>query len=270
MAVAVNIESNHKCNIINVESLLKYKNMDPSNYTSHGKKKCVAGEPIRTQEDIIRISSYFANNPNPKLAIRNVTLFKVGISIGIRGNDLLRLRIRDVIDRDDNIADELLVFESKTNKMNHPFVNKAAKEALTAYLDFLGNYDPDDFLFCGKGRNTPMKTCNLYALLHNAEKDLGLDYRLTVRSLRKTFAYWTIKLHPDNVNIMASLQEMLNHNDMKTTLHYSGHAKENMKTMYNDIANVFDGNKMLDANISPKFESKLDKILAILSEDDDE
>lgn len=240
----------------------------PSTYTSQGKKKCVAGEPFRTQEDIIKAKKYLASFPTKINALRNVAIFTLGISVGIRGNDLLRLQIRDIMRPDGEIVDELMVYESKTNKINHPIVNDEAKAAIKEYLSARGALRPTDYLFHShKGGH--ITADSFYNILKKMQVDLELDYPLTIRSLRKTFAYWTIKLHPNDVNVMASLQEMLNHNDMKTTLHYSGHAKDHLKVMYEDMANVFDETKLLDAvKDNPKFESKLDKILEILMEDD--
>ena len=99
--------------------------------------------------------------------------------------------------------------------------------------------------------------------IKQAGKELGLSYNLACHTMRKTFAYWTIKQHYYDQNILFSLQEMLNHSSMLTTLHYSGHTKEHLNTMYQDMSKVLDGTAQ-DNTVSEQ-EKKIDTILQLLS-----
>lgn len=254
--------------VVDISSLKQKRRPDTSNYMADGKRKPVAGEPIRSQEDILKIRHFLLNNSKQNVALRNNMLFTVGISVGIRGNDLIRLKIRDVLDDNGEIVKELTVFESKTSKMNHPMLNEEARKSIRDYIDSLDEYDDDDYLFKAQGKNEPFKRSNFHHFMKKIEKECGLGYNLTVRSLRKTFAYWTIKLHPDNVNVLASLQEMLNHNDMKTTLHYSGHAKDHLSVMYDDMAQVFDEAKNFKEDGNANLESKIDRLLELMGASD--
>ena len=85
----------------------------------------------------------------------------------------------------------------------------------------------------------PMCEDTLRKIILKAQQKLNLPYHLGAHSLRKTFAYWTIKLHPNDLPTMISLQEMLNHSSMNTTLHYAGQTKDKLKVMYNDLEKVF-------------------------------
>ena len=60
---------------------------------------------------------------------------------------------------------------------------------------------------------------------------------------------------------MISLQEMLNHSSMKTTLHYSGHTKDDIKPMHYDIDNVFSKDFNADEE---EHNSKADKIYSLI------
>lgn len=215
--------------------------LNNSNYTSHGKKKKSPCDPIRSQEDIMRIKRYFlTHGRTPQLRLRNHALFVLGISIGVRGGDLLRLRISDVLGQDGEILDEIRLFESKTRKSIYPFINDMAKEALTSYLDSLPKFSYNDMLFSRFGNaSESMTTDNLYKMMDKVKTELDLPYHLGSHSLRKTFAYWTIKLHPNDVGTMVNLQEMLNHSSMKTTLHYAGQTKDKLKPMYYDLNSMF-------------------------------
>ena len=66
---------------------------------------------------------------------------------------------------------------------------------------------------------------------------------------------------------MASLQEMLNHDSMLTTLPYSGHTRENLEAMYRDMGAVINGTAVDNLPKTDSVESKLDAILSALNLD---
>lgn len=235
-----------------------------SNYTSQGKRKASPSDPIRSQEDITKIKEYLLNNGRTlQIRLRNYALFTLGISIGVRGKDLVRLKIGDVLNPDGSVMDEIKVFESKTRKTIYPFINDTAKDAIISYLDSLPSYSYSDALFSKFGKSVePMEVDNLYMLMLKIKKDLDLPYHMGAHTLRKTFAYWTIKLHPNDLSTMISLQEMLNHSSMQTTLHYAGQTKDKIKNMYYDLNQVLTDNTIIT---EPKSENKIDKLFDLFS-----
>lgn len=238
-----------------------------SNYTAQGKRKPTAGDPIRSLADIQLFKDYFHSQ-----SLRNYLLFVLGISVGIRGNDLLRLQVRDVITPNGFVVDEVSTFESKTHKMNHPMLNNEAKSAIGEYLNSLPKVYADDYLFkASPDVNKQLETGSLRAILLRAKAKLQpqitTDFGMTVRTLRKTFAYWIIKQHYDDPLVMASLQEMLNHDSMATTLHYSGHTRDNIRTMYSDMGAVLNGTAKSELPQTPTVEQKLDMLLSALNLD---
>ncbi len=238
--LAINVNSQTGCTYFDIAQR-PTKPINRSNYTSQGKRKASPCDPIREQSDILLIKDYLLNNGRTtQLRLRNYALFTLGISIGIRGIDLLNLRISDVLNPDGTITDEMRAFESKTRKSIYPFINEAAKQALSSYLDSLSSFSYNDYLFSKTSTSQePMTPNNLYKLMIKIKKDLNLPYHLGAHSLRKTFAYWTIKLHPNDLTTMISLQEMLNHDSMNTTLHYAGQTKDKIKPMYTDLEKIF-------------------------------
>lgn len=229
-----------------------------SAYTSQGKRKASRLDPIRTLEDINRVKEYFlTNGRTERIRLRNHALFVLGISIGLRPDDLLHLHFYDVLTSSGTIVKELPVGESKTNKMNRPIVNEEARNALSAYIDSFKSFNYSDYIFYPQGNpKKPMEVNTLYELMVKVSKELNLDGHIGAYTLRKTFAYWTIKLHPNDMNVMISLQEMLNHDSTQTTLHYSGICSDELSTMYNDIGNVFNPNYSAPVANKPSNEIK--------------
>ena len=208
-------------------------------HTSQGKHKATECDPIRTKEHIQQACDYFLSTGRQCTRLRNYTIFVLGISIGIRGNDLLALRISDVLNLDHTVKTSLSVYESKTGKMNYPSLNQKAQDAIAQYLASIPHYSFDDCLFPNR-RGEPLDGDTLYQMMNTMGKKLNFEEHLGAHSLRKTFAYWNITLHPTDVNTLASLQEMLNHDSMRTTLRYAGLTRENHAKLYADLGSIFD------------------------------
>lgn len=236
-----------------------------SNYNKKGKRKATPSDPIRLQEDIHKLKIYFrTTGRTPQLRLRNYALFIVGVSVGLRGSDLINLKISDVLDSGGKMVDFIRVCESKTNKSNYPYLNEAAKNAISEYLCSLPSYSLNDPLF-GKFGNIkePMTPKHLYQIMTSAQEKLKLPYHLGSHSLRKTFAYWTIKLHPNDLKTMISLQEMLNHSSPQTTLHYAGQTRDVLQGMYNDLSKVLDDDPIAIDN--PLATNKIDLLYDLVS-----
>lgn len=244
---------------------ISLKNTPKSNYNKKGNRKATPSDPIRLQEDIVRLKIYFrTNGRTPHLRLRNYALFIVGISVGLRGSDLINLKISDVLDSEGNIVDFVRVCESKTNKSNYPYLNEAAKSAISEYLCSLKSFCMDDPLFGRFGNiKEPITPKHLYQIMNSAQQALKLPYHLGAHSLRKTFAYWTIKLHPNDLKVMISLQEMLNHSSFQTTLHYAGQTRDVLQDMYNDLSKVLDDSPVVIDN--PLATNKIDLLYDLVS-----
>lgn len=228
-----------------------------SNYTSRGIPKAKKADPIRSREHIQMMADYLHNSN-----LRNYAMFIVGINIGLRASDLLNIRVRDVVDGSGNIRDDVYVNEKKTRKMNNPVLNDNAKQALREYLAS-DDFHQEDYLFSVKHhRYLPLSESSLYKMLKATARKLELPYNVGTHTLRKTFAYWTIKLHQSDPHVIYSLQEMLNHSDLKATLHYSGQTRDDNVRMYNDMGDFINGD--ISENIKSPDEQKLDMILELL------
>lgn len=228
-----------ECRHFSIERETKKEKRTTSLYTARGVKKCTEDEPIRTQEHIAAAQEFFLTKGRTKFhCLRNYMLFVLGCSTGLRGCDLLDLRISDVLNSNGSLKTHILTIENKTRKTNTPMINDAAREAIMRYLDYLGNFDFDEYLIKSTkgGRMTEVQ---LYRIMHDLNTKLGFEEHIGAHSLRKTFGYWTLKLHPDDPQALAVLQQMLNHSSSLTTLRYCGLTKETKDVFYGDIESIF-------------------------------
>ena len=209
-------------------------------YTSHGKRKARPDDPIRTIKEVQAAKQYFLNNGRTEIGrLRNHMLFVLGISTGLRGGDLLNLRIKDVLSSDGEINNYIVLVEEKTSKNNDPYLNSEAKNAIKMYLRGLnGKFNMTDYLI-PSNRGTKMTTSQLYVILSKLNTDLKLPYHIGAHTMRKTFAYWTVQMHKGDSNILIALQGMMNHSSPYVTLRYAGITKDEEDNLYDDIASLF-------------------------------
>ena len=236
-----------ECNVIDIGDAVKPKRPEiekrPRNnspYTSHGKPKATPGDPIRDMADIQKAKEFLLNNGKTRLIrLRNYMFFTLGISTGLRGGDLVKIKIGDVITEGGRFKSYISLFEEKTSKHNNPKLNSSCREAIKTYLDYIGDYSLEDYLFKSE-KGGCLDQSQIYRIIHSLQTDLGLPYHLSAHSLRKTFGYWTIKMHPDDSRALVTLQRMLNHDSPETTLIYCGITQDDKDAFYDDMDTLFD------------------------------
>lgn len=215
---------------------------DTSMYTSRGIKKATEDDPIRTIEHINAAKEYYLNNGKTEfLKYRNHMIFVLGITTGLRGGDLLNLHVEDVLNADGTIRKYIRTIESKTQKTNTPMINDVAADAIYMYLSNLPYINSKEYLIRSErsGGSGKLDHSQLYRILHKLNTDLGFEEHIGAHSMRKTFAYWNLKMHPDDSNALATIQYMMNHESSQTTLRYCGISREDKDKYYTSIADIF-------------------------------
>ena len=222
----------------------KQQHIKKSKFTSTGKPKAQAAEPIRSLEDIKRIQNYFLN----KEKYRDFMMFTVGISVGLRISDLLSLRFSDVMYDDYTFKPYIDIVEQKTDKETHTalddcVITKSVRDAIELYMCSLEHKpDMNDYLFPSqKGNN--LDTRSAHKILKQMSRDLELPYNVGTHSLRKTLGYWTIKLNPNNNNALIGLQAMYHHSSERTTLGYTGITKDETRAFRNKLSDFYESDK---------------------------
>lgn len=203
---------------------------------SRGINKPQEVEPIKNVKDINKIKQYLIGKENK----RDYMLFVVGINIGLRAGDLLRLTIGDVAEIDEwkkvKIRDNVTIIEEKTEKKREFTLNNSCKEAIMLYLSNIDSFQLEDYLFKSRKGDGPLTVESAHKLLKNLLRELNIKGNYGTHSLRKTFAYHTyvnnIKTNPA---ILDTLQKILNHSSSSVTLRYIGITKEVITDVYNSL-----------------------------------
>lgn len=183
--------------------------------------------PIKDKKMLKRVIDYLIFKKNHQKseikiyqAYRNYIMFLVGFNTAFRGEDLLQLRVKDVI------KGYISIKENKTGKMQNFKMNKEFHEELLEYINTY-KLEEKDYLFMGqKKKDTykgvtkqiiyPITRHNALLICKEVAKGCGIPFNFGLHSLRKTFGYIYI-LNGGNI---FTLMKMYNHDQPGTTLLY--------------------------------------------------
>lgn len=244
--------------------------------------------PFWYMEDIKNMMDYF----KMKGMWHWYLTFNFGLLLGRRVSDTLSFKWSDFFYENGRIKDEIEIKEQKTGKVTRPYVCGACKKALELYIEKTG-IDPmenySDFIITTQQKSQLLENKEEYTeeewndLLWKVTQSqaaayrkqfkiaadaCGIQYPVSTHSTRKTFGYWSVKLHPYDVTTVDKLQGIFSHSDRNTTLHYIGIAREDEIKLYNDmgdfITDVSNGKKPVIKN-SPVVPLKAEDFREILS-----
>lgn len=189
----------------------------PSAYKSNGIKKARAAEPLYNAQQFNILADYFLNNGG-KHGKRNYMMLVLGCTIGDRGGDLLKAKIKDVLNENGTVKNYYEAYEQKTGKFNRNKITAAAKEAIELYLNSLDNYDMDDYLIRSQ-KGGQMTIQQMWRIINEAGKKVGLEQNLGTHTLRKTYGYTARQVNSGD-SVMDTLQAKYKHSDQRVTKTY--------------------------------------------------
>ena len=159
-------------------------------------------------------------------AVRNRSLFMLGVSVGGRISELLALKVNDVWQNGKPVKD--LLFDRnivKGGEMSRAVpVNIDGREAIESLItwqtELYGNAKPTRSLFTSRNGQGSQRMTRKAAhdVLKSAFEGAGLNGKLGTHSLRKSYAQ---RLYEQTSDIYA-VQEMLGHKSVVTTQKYLG------------------------------------------------
>lgn len=145
---------------------------------------------------------------------RDYILFLLGINVGLRVSDMLKLKAKDLKGKK-----KVTVIEGKTKKKRIIYLENIYDE-LNEYINTLES----EWLFPSRKGNQPISRIQAYRQLNKAADMVDLQ-AIGTHTMRKTFGYWHYKQFRD----VAELQGILNHSKPSTTLKYIGISEEEVE-----------------------------------------
>lgn len=182
--------------------------------TARGRKQ--DSKPLKTKQEIELVRELI--KVKTKDPLRNLVIFNIGINNGIRTNDILNLKVADVLGKD-----ATTIIESKTGKQRKLRLNVAnIKDDLA---ELCKHKQPTDYVFTSyKDPKAPIQTVTIYRLFKRLSSEHPSLHGLTAHSMRRTFGYQYYQRTKDVVTLM----KLFNHSSQAVTLRYIGIEQEQL------------------------------------------
>jgi integrase/recombinase XerD len=142
--------------------------------------------------------------------LKHKTMLYLTYSAGLRVSEVVNLRIKD-------IHSERMVINIKGGKGKKDRMVILSEGILDLLRRYFSVYRPKDWLFEGQYRGSQYSARSLQQVFHRAKDDAKILQDVTFHSLRHSYA---THLHESGTDIKL-IQELLGHNDLKTTLRYT-------------------------------------------------
>jgi integrase/recombinase XerD len=151
------------------------------------KEKTMAKQAkVLNNMEIRRVLDYVATRKHSQ---RNRALVMMMFNTGMRVSEVASLRIKDVVDSEGNIKNEILLLaeNTKTNEARTVFVNEKLRKELQQYSKLLASANSNNKFFYSQKRDSDGFTANtLTQHFHYLYKCVGLD-GCSSHSARRTF-----------------------------------------------------------------------------------
>lgn len=151
-----------------------------------GKETMAKQAKVLNSTEIRRVLDYVATR---KHALRNRALVLIMFNTGMRVSEVASLRIKDVVDSEGNIKNEirLLAENTKTNEARTVFVNEKLRKELGQYAKLIAMDSPNSKFFYSQKRDSDgFSSSTLCQHFHYLYKKVGLD-GASSHSSRRTF-----------------------------------------------------------------------------------
>lgn len=214
-------------------------------------------EPLMKYSDIKAISDYFIARGK----YRDNALFITGICTGFRVSDLVRLKLKDVMDPDTHVFRENIdIYEQKTgkrsiSKFDAVVITEAIKDAVSLYMSHDGMFlSGDDYLFKSRQKNSDgeyrMDESQGYRILVGAAKECGLPYHVGSHTMRKTFlnianTMGSTGSFAGNTMAMTDCQILARHASLNTTMGYMNVTKSRLLSLRQAVSDFVMGRTVI-------------------------
>ncbi|GAA4394342.1 site-specific integrase [Nibrella viscosa] len=159
--------------------------------------------------------------------LKHQTMLFLAYSAGLRVSEVVNLKIRDI----HSARMAINIKGAKGKKDRTVALSEGILELLRRYYLV---YKPQEWLFEGQYPGEPYSTRSLQQIFHRAKNAAKIHQPVTFHSLRHSYA---THLHEAGTDIKL-IQELLGHNDIKTTLRYthvSNRTLEKIKSPFDSL-----------------------------------
>lgn len=184
-------------------------------------------------QEINAIINLTYKNEEP-LEIRNRALIELAYGSGLRVSELLELKISDL-----HLNKGLVTVIGKGNKERIIPVSEACEKALRDYIvkaRLKLNPKSQNTLFVNKFGNK-LSRVGFYKIVQTLAEEAHINKKISPHTFRHTFATHLL----ENGANLRSVQELLGHEDIMTTEHYTHVSKSHLKDAYNEAHPRADG-----------------------------
>lgn len=198
------------------------------------RKQTQAAESLTCYNEIKAMSDHLLSTGTYRY--RNNALFITGISTGFRISDLVRLKVRDVVDVNTrSFKDQIDIYEKKTGKRtvsrtDEVVITESIQWAVRLWLDSIHwKISNDDYLFKSRKKNSSgeyrLDESQGYRIITDAAREIGLPEHVGSHTLRRTFlniAYIlaTVSNLQGMGNALAACQILARHSSQEITSRY--------------------------------------------------
>ena len=186
---------------------------DPGTETATGNAASAGGRTGGTQ----------ASGLQRALGLRDVAIYEMLYSSGMRISELLGLQVGQVTPRT-----EQLVVTGKGRKDRVVFLGEKAREALARYLPERRRFRPRTELLFVNHQGGPLSDRGVRYRLSELRRSLGLKHSLSPHKLRHSFATDLLNSGAD----IRAVQEMLGHSQLSTTQVYTRVTKDRLREIH--------------------------------------
>lgn len=192
-------------------------------------------QPIRSEATIRAIKGIISKDKTAN-ASRNMLLWIIGTNTGLRISDILKLKLKDIIDNKGEVRELLELVEQKTKRPRAIEIRPPVKREIEKFLKDTGAYDLNEYLFKDrrKGKedlNKPITRVRAWQMINDWGRKAGVTYRIGTHTLRKVFGTFAFKAGIDLVYI----SEELGHRNVEVTRRYLGITKEATRKAFKDF-----------------------------------
>ncbi len=160
--------------------------------------------------------------------LKHQVLLMIAYSAGLRVSEVINIKVADIN------SDRMQIFIERAKGKKDRLV-PLSKVALELLREYYKKYQPKKWLFEGQIKGTPYSSRSAQLVFNYYFEKVGIPKYITFHSLRHSYATHLLEGGTD----IKYIQELLGHNDIKTTIRYTHVSKKSMQKIESPLDKIF-------------------------------